>query len=110
MLRYYFDEHIKAPIAEQLQVRDIDVLTAQKSRQSRKKILDPEQLAFATSLGRVMVTEDSDFIPLAYSQLPHAGIIRLQANLTIGDAIEALEVAAKVMEPEEMLNQLLYLP
>lgn len=110
MLRYYFDEDIKAPIAEQLQARGIDVLTAQKAGRAGKKILDPDQLAFATSLGRVIVTEDSNFIPLAYSQLSHAGVIRLQANLTIGKAIEELEVAAKVMEPEEMLNQLLYLP
>ena len=90
MLHYYFDEHIKHVIAEQLERRGIDVLTAQVAGRAGIGISDEELLDFAASLGRVLVTEDRDFISLAYSQLPHAGVVLLQRALSIGDYLESL--------------------
>jgi predicted nuclease of predicted toxin-antitoxin system len=108
MLRYYFDEHLKAPIAEQLLVRGIDVLTAQQARHADQAISDSDQLAFAASVGRVMVTEDRDFIVLAHAQVPHAGIVMMQRRLSIGEAVEYLELLAKVTEPDEVRDRLVY--
>ncbi len=108
MLRYFFDEHIKSAIAEQLQRRGIDVLTAQAAGRAGIEISDEDQLAFAASLGRVLVTEDRDFILLAYTQLPHAGVVMLQRVLNIGQYVEYLELLARTSELEEMRDRLLY--
>lgn len=108
MLRYFFDEHINGAIAEQLLVRGIDVLTAQDAGRAGKKIPDDQQLLFATAQGRVVVTEDRDFVALAYTQTPHAGIILLQRPLGIGGFIEYLELMAHVTEAAEIQDQLVY--
>jgi len=108
MLRYYFDEHMKSVIARQLRLRGIDVLTAQEAGRAGQEIPDPDQLAYATSLGRVTVTRDHHFEVLAYTHRPHAGIIRLQKEDSIGRYVEFLEYAARVFEPEDMRNQLEY--
>lgn len=55
-----------------------------------------------------MVTEDRDFIDLAYKQLPHAGVIMLQRPLSIGQYVAYLELLAHVTEPAALQNQLLY--
>ena len=88
MLRYYFDEHIKSVIAEQLERRGVDVLTAQVAGRAGIGIPDEEQLAFAASIDRMLVTEDRDFISLAYGALPHASVVLLQRALSIGDYVE----------------------
>lgn len=108
MLRYYFDEHIKGPIARGLRLRGIDVLTAQEAELADQELSDPYQLRHAASLNRVLVSEDRDFVALAYSHTPHAGIILLQRRLGIGQCIEYLELMTQITEPDEIRDQLIY--
>jgi predicted nuclease of predicted toxin-antitoxin system len=108
VLRYYLDEHVPGYIARQLRRHGVDVLTTQEAGRANQGIDDPDQLAYATNGGRVIVTKDEDYVPLSYQQLPHAGIIWLQKEDSIGKYIEFLETAAKVMEPEEIANRLIY--
>ena len=108
ILRYYFDEHIKGPIARGLQSRGVDVLTAQEAGMADRALSDLYQLQYAASLNRVLVTEDRDFVRLAYALTPHAGVILLQRLLSIGESIEYLELMAQVTEPEEIHDQLVY--
>ncbi len=74
-LRYFFDEHMRAAIAEQLRARRIDVLTALDAGRANRRIDDADQLAFAAQEGRVLVTEDHHFADLAQSRKPHAGVV-----------------------------------
>ena len=108
MLSYYFDEHVDGRIANGLRRRSIDVLTAQEAGRAGRKIADPDQLAYASTLGRVIVAQDHHFEMLAYVQLPHAGVIWLQQEDSIGNYTEFLEYIAKTTEPEEIANRLLY--
>jgi predicted nuclease of predicted toxin-antitoxin system len=108
MLRYYFDEHVKSAIPEQFQRRGVDVLTAQAAGRAGKEIPDEDQLDYATSLGRVLVTEDRDFINLALWHLPHAGVVLLQRVVSIGEYVEFLEVLALTTDPDQMQNDLQY--
>jgi len=62
-VRFYLDEHIPAAVAEGLRRRGVDSLTVQQA--GRSGWSDPEQLAFARTAGRVIVTMDSDFLVLA---------------------------------------------
>jgi len=62
LIRYYFDEHIFADAATALRHRNIDVLTTAEAGNLRAT--DEEQLAFATSRGRVLITRDNDYLIL----------------------------------------------
>lgn len=100
VLLYYLDEHL-AYLGELLEMRGIDVLTTQRAGRANQEIDDPDQLAYASRLGRVLVTQDEDFAELAYESPAHAGIIWLQKDDSVGKYLEFLEYTALVLEPEE---------
>ena len=68
----YLDEHIPSAVAEGLRRRGVDVLTVQEA--GRSGLADPEQLRFAHSEQRVLVTMDSDFLILASQGASNAGM------------------------------------
>ena len=53
-VRFYADQHYPAPVTAGLRRRGIDVLTAQDAGQCGA--IDADQLAFATGLGRTLLT------------------------------------------------------
>jgi len=108
VLRYFFDEHVPSAIADQLIARGIDVLTAHAAGLAHRGTDDTILLRFATSQGRVMITADRDFVALAYSEHPHEGVVLLQRRLSVGDYVEYLELMARVTEPQQMRDQLVY--
>jgi predicted nuclease of predicted toxin-antitoxin system len=108
MLRYYFDEHVSAAIATQLRTRGVDVENAYEAGRAGRKISDNEQLEYATSQGRVLVSIDRDFARLNASQMAHAGIILLQRRLGIGQLVEYLELMANTTTPDQLQDQLIY--
>jgi hypothetical protein len=70
------DENFPLEVVEGLRRLGHDVLTSQDSGQSGKATPDAEVLAFATSLGRAVLTLNRrDFIRLHFQSAEHAGII-----------------------------------
>jgi predicted nuclease of predicted toxin-antitoxin system len=65
----------------------VDVLTVQEA--GRSGFSDREQLAFALTEQRVMVTMDSDFLTLAVEGISHAGIGYANPRRTIGELTQA---------------------
>lgn len=113
MLSLYFDHHIDAAIAIGLRRRGVDVLTAFEDGTARYS--DDVLLQRATELGRVLVTQDKGFHFLAQrrrsTRRDFAGILfAIQGRVTVGDAIEYLELFVHVMSADEMLNRLEYIP
>jgi hypothetical protein len=111
-LALYFDNNMKRPIAIGLRARGFDVLLAREDGTARLE--DERLLERATELGRVLVSEDEDFmvITAAWQRTGRyfAGFIRAPQSLSIGDAIRDLEVIAGVMEPNEFANRTEVLP
>ena len=70
-IKYYLDEHIHSAVAEGLRRRGVDVLTVQEA--ARAGLTDEEQLSFARTEERVVVTMDSDYLVLAAGGVPNAG-------------------------------------
>jgi predicted nuclease of predicted toxin-antitoxin system len=71
---------------------------------------DEEQTTYARVQGRVIFTQDKDFLRLNAARVPHAGIVYCrQGKLSIGGIIRGLTEIWEIMEPEEMHNWLLYL-
>ena len=59
-LRLYMDHHIHAEITKALRFRAVDVLTAEEDGKEQSR--DPALLDRATSLGRILVTNDEDLL------------------------------------------------
>ena len=107
-IKFYFDEHLPQAVADGLERRGVDVLTAQAA--GRRALPDDEQLAFAWQQGRVMVTMDSDYIVLAAQGTLHAGIAYAKPNSrSIGQLIRELRLIHEVLTPAEMEGHIEYL-
>jgi predicted nuclease of predicted toxin-antitoxin system len=107
------DHHVHSAVTAGLRARGVDVLTAHEDGHAQED--DSVILQRATSLRRVVFTQDDDFLTLAHEWLgagrEFAGVTYAhQLNITIGQAINDLEVIAKVLEPEELLNRIQFLP
>jgi predicted nuclease of predicted toxin-antitoxin system len=107
-IRFFFDQHMPSAVAQGLRLRGIDVLTAQDA--GRCGLADPDQLQFATTEERVMVTYDPDFLALAASGVQHAGIAYCHATkYTIGQQIQLLAILQGVLDRDNMKDQVEYL-
>jgi predicted nuclease of predicted toxin-antitoxin system len=111
-LRYYFDQHMPRSIARGLRRRQIDVLTTQD--EGTEEWPDDHLFARAIELGRVMVTEDPDFLVIANRWLAEGrhfpGLIKFTDTGNIGRAIEDLELVATCYPAEEMADRIVYVP
>jgi hypothetical protein len=108
MVRFYFDQHIPATVAQGLRQRGVDVLTAQEA--DRCGLPDLEQLQFAATEVRVVVTFDTDYLELAASGLQHAGIAWCPATkYHVGQLIYALLLVHGVLDRDEMRCHVEYL-
>jgi len=67
---------------------------------------DADQIAYGLTQGRVIFTEDDDFLVLAAAGFPHAGLVYCHQNTrSIGQIIRTLELIWQVYEPDEMKNR-----
>jgi len=107
-VRYYLDQNVLGGVAPGLRVLGIDAVTAQEL--GRCGLPDPDQLAFATAEGRVLVTFDQDFLVLHASGISHAGIAWCHpTKYGVGALIHALAILHGVLAADEMVNNVEYL-
>ena len=109
----YMDENVPRQITVGLRLRDIDVLTVQED--GRAGMLDPQVLARATELQRVLFSRDDDLLALAHHRqkegVDFPGVVYSHPQgIGIGDCVRELEVIAKASTLEDTLNQVQYLP
>ena len=106
-LRYYTDEHVSKAVIRGLRQRGVDVLTVSEARKLGET--DEDHLAFALAEGRVVFTQDDDFLRLASSGKTHAGIVYAPQHKPIGDIIQGLMLIFQVLEAEDMAGNVEYL-
>lgn len=107
------DHHVRAAVTKGLRKRGVDVLTA--SEDGRAAISDPELLARALELRRVLFTQDDDFLVLADQWQREgrvfAGLVYAhQLHATIGQIIADLHLVLEAATADEMYNSVLFLP
>ena len=113
MTPLYLDVHVPAAIAAELRRRGVDVLTAQED--STTELDDDDLLIRASSLGRLLFTQDIRFKALAEDwqreARPFAGLVfGHQLHGSIGQYIRDLELIAKATEPEDWIGHVEQLP
>jgi hypothetical protein len=109
----YLDHHIPRAIADQLRLRDVEVLTALEDGTNR--LADSLLLDRATELSRPLVSSDTNLLIEAQRRLQadihFAGVIFRDAlSVTIGQTVNDLELIAKAALPAELDNQVIFLP
>jgi predicted nuclease of predicted toxin-antitoxin system len=71
---------------------------------------DDQHLAWALAEGRVLFTQDDDFLRLHAAGFPHAGIAYCHPeSRSIGEVIRGLVLIWDIYEPHEMHNRVEYL-
>ena len=71
---------------------------------------DMAHLEFAASFGRVVVTQDDDFLRLHAQSVAHAGIAYCQQrSMPIGEMLRRLILIHDLLSPEEMAGRVEFL-
>lgn len=109
----YMDVHVPYAMTLELRLRGVDVLTAQED--GAGELQDSKLLDRASTLGRVLVTHDADFLQEAAQRQENAvrfaGIIYAhQLDITIGQCVRDLELIARASDPEDWVNWVEFLP
>jgi hypothetical protein len=112
-LPVYMDVHVPLAITESLRRRRIDVLTSQED--GTAEMDDEPLLDRATALGRLLFTQDQDFLRIASerqgSGIPFDGILFAhQQGASLGRIVEDIELISACGEPGEFSNRVTYLP
>lgn len=108
VIRLYLDESLTPKIAVQLRRRGVDIVTVHELGLTGES--DAMHLGRAASMGRVLVTADTDFLVMASGGAEHSGIVfGIQEQLSLGDWVNGLELVVAAYTAEEMINHVVYL-
>jgi hypothetical protein len=107
------DQHVAKAITDGLRMRGVDVLTAYEDGADRMS--DAELLDRAGDLGRVLFTQDYDFLGegkrrQAAHRFFRGTIYAHQAQISVGKCIHDLELMAKACTPEDLSDRIEFLP
>lgn len=107
-IRLHLDEHVDPALAHALHRRRVDVTTTAEA--GLRGASDRVQLAFAEVEGRVIVTNDSDFLRLHRAGISHAGIAFYgPKRRSIGSLVRAVMMLWETRGASEMRNQVHFL-
>lgn len=112
MIRYYFDVHVPRALAMAARGRGLDVLTSQED--GTATVDDDALLARATTLGRVVVTEDKHFKRIVAQALAagarFTGVVFIRPDSELFQITEHLELLARAEEPARFQEGVIYVP
>lgn len=112
-LAFYFDEHVPGAIVRGLRARGVDVLTAQEDGYGGRP--DGAILDRASDLGRLLHTEDQDFLVEGHRRqaagISFPGIVFARSRtISMGQRVAELELIAQLGDPAEFADRVVYLP
>jgi hypothetical protein len=106
-IRFYTDEHVAKAVIEGLRQRGVDVLSVPEAAMLGAR--DEEQLARAQAEGRVIFTQDEDFLRLHAAGAAHAGIVYAAPQMLIGEIIRGLMLVYELLDSEDMQGHVEFL-
>lgn len=101
-VRYFLDEHISRAVASGRRERGIDAVLAHDA--GAKGATDEQVIVRAAQHGRVVVTQDADFLRLHSQGIRHAGIAYATTAMPIGSMIRGLLLIHDVLTAEDMIG------
>lgn len=107
-IRFHLDENASRAIAGGLRRLGIDVTTTPDAK--LLGAIDEQQLAYCLAEGRILFTQDQDFLILDAAGTPHAGIVYCAKDTkSIGEIIQGLSLLWDVYDPGEMIGRVEFL-
>ena len=107
-IRFHIDENVHHAVATALRTYGIDITTTTEA--GLISASDSEQITFARKENRVFFTHDRDFLRLHDAGVNHAGIAYCaKGSRSIGDIVRGLILIWKILDPEDMQNQVEFL-
>ncbi|MCA9432275.1 MAG: DUF5615 family PIN-like protein [Candidatus Omnitrophica bacterium] len=106
-VQFYTDEHVSKAVVRGLRQRGVNVLFVVEAK--KQGVSDEEHVEFAISEGRVIFTQDDDFLRIAASGKSHHGIVYAPQRTPIGRIVQGLMLIFQVLEAEEMVNRIEFL-
>lgn len=109
----YMDEHVPRAITSGLRLRGLDVITAWEDDRGGSD--DSALLDRASELGRVLFSQDDDLLAEATKrqreEITFSGLVYAhQLRVSVGMCIDNLELIARVGEPADLANGVVFLP
>lgn len=109
----YMDHNVVRAVVEGCRSEGLDVLTAYEDGWHERSDIDI--LARAEALGRVVFTQDTDFIVLATERqalgTPFPGVIfGKHGSMSVRKVIDDLVLICRALTVEELSNKLIWLP
>jgi hypothetical protein len=106
-IRFCADEHIPRAVTEGLRRRGVDVVTIQEVGMQGAE--DLRHLEYAARHGRVVLTQDADFLRLHAGGVSHAGIVYVPQQTPIREILRSLTVLYDLLRPEDMIGHVEFL-
>jgi hypothetical protein len=101
------DEHVPRAVTEGLRRRGVDVITAREAGMLEAE--DAQHLAHALGEGRVIVTQDADFLRLHASGHIHGGIVYAPQQTAIGTMVRGLMPIHDALSADDMAGHVEFL-
>jgi hypothetical protein len=106
-VKFYTDEHAAKAIARALRQRGADVLTVPEA--GTLSATDEQHLERARAEGRVVFTQDPDFLRLHAAGVEHDGIAYAAQGTPLREIIRGLVLIYQVLEADDMKGHVEYL-
>lgn len=107
-IRFHLDEHIDPAVARGLQRHGVDVTTTVEARLLSRS--DEAQWDYAKASGRVLFTNDTDFLRLADQDTSHCGLVYCHRTAySIGETIRRLILVYEVLSSDEIAGRVEFL-
>lgn len=106
-ISFYLDEHVGTAVVNGLRQRGVDVLTVAEA--GLLGAPDEDHLARARSEGRVIFSQDTDFLRMHAAGAPHAGIVYARHGTRVGEIVRGLMLIHQVLGSEDITNQVEFL-
>jgi len=105
--KFYLDEHVDRALMKALRRHGYDVLSSTEAQLDGEA--DVLVLQYAASRGRVLVTQDADFLRMHSEGVRHAGIVYFPQHTSLRRMVEGVLLVAGAMSAQEVENSVQYL-
>ena len=106
-VRFYLDEHVPKAVVRGLRVRGADVITVADAGMLGAS--DEDHLSLAQREGRVIFTQDADFLRLHTAGADHAGVAYAPQGTRVGNVIQGLLLIHQLLDADEMRGHVEFL-
>ncbi|MEK6259132.1 MAG: DUF5615 family PIN-like protein [Planctomycetota bacterium] len=106
-VKFYTDEHVSRAVVRGLRERGVDVVTVPESGMLGES--DEAHLTWAHREGRVVFSQDQDFLRLHAAGVEHSGIAFIRQEASVGEVIRGLMLIHQLLDADDMLGHVEFL-